>query len=347
MKIPPDHQAVEQTIERLAKILDSPIDAVKDQPNVCSIRCDAVVSIRRHNFAIEWKRSGALGQVSNAANMLKQEVAASKRRLIPLISVPYMGKKGMEYCDDMRMSWIDLSGNSSITSRNLYIRERGSKNLFRARGPLNSAFGPRGSRITRWMLAHPGEVFRQRELAEAVGLNEGYTSRLIKKLLDDHLVTRRCGGIEVVDPDLLLKAWSEAYRFSKHAMIPGHITARTGSALAREVADSLEGRGVEYAMTGLPAAWFYTQYASFRIVTTYIRNVPSEDMKRKLKFREGRRGANVWFTVPNDEGVFHAGQNLNGVRCVHPVQAYLDLQEHPERADEAAAELKYRLLTWN
>ena len=346
MEIPLDPQAIEQTVERLELILDSHASDITQQPSVRHIRCDAVVSVRRHTFAIEWKRSGALGQVALAANTLKQEVQHTNRHLIPLVSVPYMGVRGREYCDDVGVSWLDLSGNSSITARNLYIRERGNRNLFRNRGPLNSAFGTKGSRIARWMLIHPDEAFRQRDLAKAVGLNEGYTSRVIRKLLDSHLVTRSRAGIQVEDPDLLLDAWNEVYRFRKHALIPGHITARSGLDLAREIADTLDDHGIRYAMTGLPAAWFYTQYAAFRLVSVYLGEVPSTELKRQLSFREDRRGANTWFVVPNDEGVFQSVKALDGVRCVHPVQAYVDLHEHPERSAEALDELKYRRLNW-
>jgi hypothetical protein len=34
------------------------------------------------------------------------------------------------------------------------------------------------------------------------------------------------------------------------------------------------------------------------------------------------------------------------VRCVHPVQAYLDLKAQPERAAEAADRLRTERLTW-
>ena len=287
-----------------------------------------------------------MGQVALAANRLIQEVRGSKPRLIPLLSVPYMGMKGRAYCDDLGVSWLDLSGNSSITARNLYVRERGYKNRFRRRGPPESAFGPKGSRVTRWMLAHPNELFSQRELAQAVGLNEGYTSRIIRKLLDSQLIVRRRRRIGVVDPELLLEAWNEAYRFAKHALIPGHIPAMSSSALVHELADTLAEHDIRYAVTGLPAAWLYTQYAAFRLVTVYLTRVPSDQLKRLIGFREERRGANTWLVVPNDEGVFQGGMDRDGVRCVHPVQAYLDLQEHPERAPEAADELKYRLLNW-
>jgi hypothetical protein len=39
--------------------------------------------------------------------------------------------------------------------------------------------------------------------------------------------------------------------------------------------------------------------------------------------------------------------SIDGVPCVHPLQAYLDLKAQPERAQEAAAELRGRHLNWS
>ncbi len=66
-----------------------------------------------------------------------------------------------------------------------------------------------------------------------------------------------------------------------------------------------------------------------------------------LGFREDERGANVWLVVPNDAGVFQGASDHDGVRCVHPVQAYLDLKQHPERANEAAEQLRAELIRWS
>lgn len=67
-------------------------------------------------------------------------------------------------------------------------------------------------------------------------------------------------------------------------------------------------------------------------------------MKKDLGFREEARGANTWLVVPNDEGVFDGMEAIADIPCVHPVQVYVDLKDHPERASEAAVELKKRLL---
>ena len=54
----------------------------------------------------------------------------------------------------------------------------------------------------------------------------------------------------------------------------------------------------------------------------------------------------MWLVFPGDEGVFQGCADVDGVRCVHPVQVYLDLLGHPERAKEAANFLWQELLNW-
>ncbi len=54
----------------------------------------------------------------------------------------------------------------------------------------------------------------------------------------------------------------------------------------------------------------------------------------------------MWLVVPNDEGVFQGTAEVESIRCVYPVQAYLDLLGHPERAKEAAERLRQELLKW-
>lgn len=111
------------------------------------------------------------------------------------------------------------------------------------------------------------------------------------------------------------------------------------------MADALRKRDMDYAATALGAAWLLTRFAAFRIVTMYLREPPSAALLEALSFREDPRGANAWLAVPNDEGVFHGASEHDGVVCVHPVQVYVDLKDHPERSDEAAAGLRAEVLS--
>lgn len=89
-----------------------------------------------------------------------------------------------------------------------------------------------------------------------------------------------------------------------------------------------------------------THFAAFRIATFFLAESPSKELREKLGFREDARGANLWLVLPNDPGVFHGVEVRGSLRCVHPVQAYLDLKGHPERAMEAADRLRSELLSW-
>ncbi len=125
--------------------------------------------------------------------------------------------------------------------------------------------------------------------------------------------------------------------------------------LLKSLNRSLKAADIEHAATGLGAAWLFTRFAAFRLVTFYVRERP-EAFLREIGFREDSQGANVWLVIPNDEGVFRetktagdysGAKDVEGkIKCVHPVQAYVDLKQHPERSAEAAAELRQRVLGW-
>ena len=155
------------------------------------------------------------------------------------------------------------------------------------------------------------------------------------------------GAIQPRDPDLLLDAWREDYRFSKHRILRGHVAARTGEALLGTLSEALHRASVGYAATGLAGAWLLDRFAGFRITTLYLADDPPPAMLDSLSFREEDRGANVWLVVPNDEGIFHGATAVDSIQCAHPVQVYLDLQAHPERADEAAKALRANHLRWS
>jgi len=80
-------------------------------------------------------------------------------------------------------------------------------------------------------------------------------------------------------------------------------------------------------------------------VVFYVAQIPAAETRQAMGFHEEQRGENVWLVVPNDEGVFHGAAEREGVRCVHPVQAYLDLKDHPERSAEAAEQLRRKFLS--
>jgi hypothetical protein len=346
MKAPSEKEAIRLVSEMLAEWLGvDATDISRREPQ--SQAADVVVAAGKHVFVLEIKSSGTAAAVSQAAERVRDYAGSVSKRAIPIVVVPYMGEVGRRLCEEAGVQWLDLSRNAHIIAPGVRILIEGKPNRFKARGRPSSAFAPKASRIARWLLIHPDTFLAQREIAVATDMDEGYTSRVVGRLEEENLVIRDDeGAIRARDPGLLLDAWREAYDFEKHGILRGHIAARSGDALLRSTAETLGKFEVDHAASGLGAAWLMTRFAGFRLVTFYLREQPSAAFLDGLSFREEERGANVWLVVPNDEGVFHGASEREGIRCVHPVQVYLDLAAHPERASEAATELRERYVSW-
>ena len=340
MQIPRPSIAIRQAAVRLAEIFGVPELAERSDDGG---HWDAVFAVGGLSFVLEWKSSGSPGHVALAIRTLERAKHSFPHEVIPLLAVPYMGEAAQELCELAELPWLDLSGNARIIVPGIFYQNLGNPNLFRRAGRPESAFGPKGARIARRLLMEPAKPVTQRTLASITGLNEGHTSRIIGKLREAGLVHRGEGGVRVADPNALLAAWREDYRFNRHHVIRGHIAARGGDQLIQVISEILSRAKEPYAATALPAAWLWTRYAGFRLSTVYLPALPSAELKEELGFREEARGANTWLVVPNDEGVFDGVELVDGIRCVHPVQAYVDLKNHPERAMEAAEELRRRL----
>jgi hypothetical protein len=309
---------------------------------------DVVLRSRSHVFVVEVKKSTSAAAIAAAVRQVQERARRVSRSAVPLIAVPFMGNVGRKVCEEAGVGWVDLSGNAHVTARGLKVLIDGRPNQFRARGRPSNVFAPKSARIARWLLSHPGVGVTQREIARATSMDEGFVSRIVTRLEREGYIQRddRC-AIRTKDESLLLDAWREAYRFPAHAVFRGTVAARSGEALVALVSKALVKQRLVHAATGLAAAWLMTHFAVFRTASFYLQEEPSARLRSAIGFHEDDRGANLWLIVPNDEGVFHGGAEVEGVRCVHPVQVYLDLGAHPERAAEAAEHLRAEVIERN
>jgi hypothetical protein len=347
MKSPFEKRVVSEVPGLLAGLLEMPENRVTVRPGAKGSMPDLVVSAGKHTFLVESKSSSARAPLVQAVMRLEEKREGMKKDVIPLLVVPYMGETGRRFCEEHELAWLDLSGNARIKAPGLLINIEGKPNRFKNVGRPPNLFAPKSSRIVRQFLIQPGRALNQREMSQATGLDEGYTSRIVRRFEGSGLVVRdQEGMLRPKDPEHLLDAWHEAYDFTRHRIIKGHVAARSGEELLRWIAGILEKQAPAYAATGLCAAWLYTRFANFRLATLYIPNAPGDKLSGELGFREDERGANTWLVVPNDEGVFQGSDAREGIRCAHAVQVYLDLKDHPERSSEAASRLRQDFLKW-
>jgi hypothetical protein len=328
-------------------LLSAWLDHPKFRTGTRDLGADLVVEQGPLRLIVLLKRNSDAANIGAAVAQVKEYAGRVGKRGVPVVATLFMGNVGKQICDRAGVSWFDLSGNAHIVAPGMRILIEGRPNKFVRRGRPSSAFAPKSARITRHLLIEPQRFFRQQELSRETGLDDGYTSRIVGRLEQEGLLEmNKSGAIRVRDPDLMLDAWAEKYAFDKHSIVCGHVTSRSGDELLSRLAKFLEGSRTRYAATGLAAAWLQTEFAGFRLVTFYIEEPLSQKALKELGFREEPKGANVWLATPDDEGVFDGSAAKEGIRCVHPVQGYLDLLAHPERAAEAADALRARLLNW-
>lgn len=341
---PTEKQLVAEVPAALASLLDVPQEDVKVE---AGSEADLLVSAAGHSFVVEVLGAASPGALAAHASQVTAAARRQGRKAVPLLVVPFMSDAGRRVCEGASVPWFDLSGNAHIVAPGIRVIVDGRPNRFRGPGRPASIFAPKSARVVRWLLENEGRALTQREIARATDMTDGFVSRIVSRLEHESYVLREpSGALRVKDPALLLDAWRDEYRFDKHVLLQGHVAARSGDALARFVGDTLAEGSVEHAATGLAAAWQMTHFAAFRIATFFLAKSPSKELREKLGFREDARGANLWLVLPNDAGIFHGAETQGGLRCVHPVQAYVDLKAHPERATEASERLRSELLSW-
>ena len=343
-----EKDALQKISDLLADWLKVSKNKIRKNPPPLNKIVDGFFKVGIYEFVVEIKAGSNSAQVSTAIQTLIKNPKQSQAPLIPLVVVPFMGDVGRKLCEDSGVSWADLSGNADISALNLRILIGGQPNLFKNLGRPSSPFAPKSARIARWLLINADKAMTQRELSFATNMDEGFTSRIVSRLESEELVSRKKdGSIVVPDPNLLLDSWRGEYDFKKNRIIKGHMAARSGNEILQKISDLLLKEDINHAATGLSGAWLYSKFAGFRIVSFYIDEQLSKELIKILGFREEDRGSNVWFVVPKDEGAFHGSEKVEGIHCTHPVQVYLDLFGHPERAMEAAVNLRNEFLNWN
>jgi hypothetical protein len=347
----PEAGALDRVEAILRDLLDLKPDATVHRV-AASREADLLIRSRTARIVVEWKAVGDASAVAGAIRQLSAFRRATRLRskmAVPIVAVPFMGETGRRLCAEAGVSWIDLSGNAWIDAPGARIRILGNPNRFASRGRPANVFAPRSSRVVRALLMEPARALSQADLVSASGVDKGRVSRLIRRLSAMGLIEQTDADrtVRISQPAVALDGWHDAYDFWKHDVRQGHVAARSPEELIARIAKASTAHPHPWALTGLAAAWWLTRSAMFRLTTLFVGERPSAAWLSAIGFREDARGANVWIARPGDDAVFNGARLVKGVPCVHPLQAYLDLKAQPERAQEAAVELRKKLLDWS
>lgn len=342
-----EHAGLGRLRDRFEAITGLRVEAWDTPQSPSPAQPDAVIAAGGRQFWVVYRAAANTEQVGSGLSRIADQAPIEG---IPLLVVPYMGETGQQLCSQAGVSWLDLSGNAEIVGPGLRVRVLGQPNRYKRPGRPTSLFAPRSARLARALLLEQQRSFTQSDLIELTSLSRGYLSRLLARYEEAGLVERRAEGrgwrYRCPNPAGLLTTWRADYDFAEHTILRGHVAARTGPELARQLVAGLGSLKIDHAVTGLAAAWLWAPFAAFRTVTIYLRAWPPTELLEQIGFHEGERGSNTWLVIPTDEGVFDGSTELDGVRCASAVQVYLDLKGQAERAAEAAEELRRRQLLW-
>lgn len=273
---------------------------------------------------------------------LRSDSAQSDR--VPVLVLPRIPPSLRDLVAHERINWIDIAGNAFIAAPPLLIHVEGKHRPRRDTAGTVDPFAPQSSNLVRLMLVEPERAWRQKELVERTGVSQPRASKVLAALREMELVTHEDGRFSIVDRGALLDAWSDGYRYRRLDIAPAHLSG-DGMQLARGLDELLREANITHWFTGLPAAWAYDQFARFRLVSVFVDGDP-ELVRADLGLRTAERGANVHLIGAGLQKLEIGQAWPEGLPCVHPIQAYLDLLDLPERAQEAADNLRPLALQW-
>ena len=259
-----------------------------------------------------------------------------------VVLAPLFTKATRQLLEDSGWGWIDQNGNIGIVADDLFIRVERPESR-RSTGALT--LPPQAERIVRHLLDNYPREFRLTEIATETDLDKGYTSRMVRRLLESGTVAREGRGpIRVTFPAELFELWAHG---------PGRAEATLWFAPGSpaELAAGI-GRFDHWkhtALTGVQAAALIAPHVTPERLEVFVRDGrTAAAIALNLGAERVERGSNLEFLVPRDPGIVRVGTRMHsGHRIASTSQVYRDvLQRGRGREREGAEVVRREWLKW-
>lgn len=286
----------------------------------------------RRIFVIEVKSTGQARDAQTAASVLAR-YTKDKKDVYGIFYAPYISESAAKLCAELGFGFFDLSGNCRIAFDGIYIRTRSDVRRSKvAKKTARSLYSPKSERVLRVLLSDVKRSWKVAELAKEAGISLGQTSNLRRALAEQDLIRISPDGIQISDPERLLKDWAQwssqrrqiVHRYHSLDPLPKIERALAGKGGADCVLTQFSA-----ASRVAPGGIRYSRAAA------YVRDDPSA-IASGLGLKLVDSGANVLLIEPYDEGLFQNSQTVDGVEVVSTAQCYLDLRPVSGRGEEAA-----------
>lgn len=302
---------------------------------------------RTHTLRVDVRASGAPSRLPHA---LRQLTAGGPRRAgaYPVLASSFLSPRARELCREEGVGYLDLAGNCYLQFTDFHLQKIVDRNPFPARGRPASLFSPVSSRLLRVLLEEPARAWRLVELAATARVSLGQASNVCRRLAEEAYAARVERRFRLTQPGPLLDAWRQAYTIRRHLAAYYYSFERDPDQLARRVAAVAAERGWRYAVTSFAAARLVAPFVhGVGTVQWYLgEDAAAAQWAEALDLRPVEAGPNAVLLIPQDAGVLHRTQTVDGITLVGTVQLYLDLASEPGRGLEQADFLRRQKLSF-
>jgi hypothetical protein len=273
----------------------------------------------------------------------QDELRARWPDVIPILAVPRLSKRERDALRADRVNHMDLAGNVWIRSPGLLVNTEGARPSVTSRPSKGrNPFSKKASLVARVLLAHPSTHWRVRDIAAEASLSVGYSSEILRSLVERGHAIETPDGFRLEDPVALLIEWVGVYRWEDNR-IHSFVAPLPKDELVHEVCTVLRAEDVECLLTLLSAIDQIIEYVEHDQTHLYVSSLTPtvhEALRSQVYAETVPRGGNLHLMEPYyGPAVRYGAVAVDSVRSVSDVQLFLDLVHYPVRGPEAASAL--------
>jgi len=274
---------------------------------------------------------------------LESILAAWTDPIPPLLIVPELTARILEFCRQKRLAAVDLNGRVYLRSDGLLVDRRPLPGRdFRFELEPRNIFVGKSARIVRSLLTDRGRIWTQSELVKRTKASSGLVSRIVQHLISQNFVEKQSSReFRLRDPFGLIESWVKADDFSRRTTSSRYtILGRSPLEIAEQLKSWADSQSVPLAFTQWIAGWVRHPYTEPVITSAYVARLPEAATLEQLGFRSVSDAGKVCLFVPDDEGVFLETQQVRDLPLASDAQIYLDLQNSGLRGPDQAHALR-------
>lgn len=282
------------------------------------------------------------------------------REAIMVLAAPSVSARVAELCAEHGWGWFDLAGNYRIEVPGfLYLQCSGLPPVHRTPKPVANLSTREACRVIRALLSpeNVGLRWTQRHLVEHFMRLEkpmpspslGLVNKVVRYLRDEaYIGNLPDGGFRVLEPQKLLVAWRDVYRFDRHKRLQ-YFSLLNNKKIIAALDELVMLNRATIAYASFSAAERQAPNVRQPKIWLYIREQDLTTFEQAVEAKQVDTGENLVLLIPDDESVFYqidkeACEPNSHVACTNAVQTYVDLWNCGGRGKEAAdAILEQRL----